>query len=136
MSNREHVKSIAHDINTISDGNMFVCPCCGRYTPYGYATVKECDDEVYCPECDEPMEMVTWYDYFNDILNIEYRAPSKHDDINSVSVCIAWGGPSIYIDTADNKVKLYWWGDYAECEFNRGAADEITDYFNELWNCE
>lgn len=137
-----HVKSIAQTIDDIHDGDMYYCPCCGGWYNMEAVEIKDLEDEdgvPCCPDCesDEALELVGFADYFNDgIYNIEYRAPSKHDDITSVSVMVACGGPNIYIDTADCKVKLYWWMDYAEAEFSRGAGDEITDYFNEIWNCE
>lgn len=136
MDATNHVKSIAETIEQIHNGIMWLCPHCGE----SFLIAPDCDDEPLCPDCgdcDEPAGPMTFDDYFQDsIYNIEYRAGSKHDDINSVSVMIACGGPNIYIDTGDKKVKLYWGFDYRECDISTGAADEITDYFNEIWNCE
>ena len=138
MGNAEYVKDIANTLEQIHNGEVAYCPYCGKMFKWDSVKFNEEDNTEYCPDCNEEVVNMFMSDYFNDdsIYNIEYRAPSKHDDINSVSVMVACGGPNIYIDTGDKKVKLYWYMDYAECDISTGCADEITAYFNELWNCE
>lgn len=138
MGNMEHVKDIANTLEQIHNGLICRCYECGKMFKWDQVKHDDESDIEICPDCGSECPQMSIYDYFNDdeIYNIEYRAPSKHDDINSVSVMIACGGPNIYIDTADCKVKLYHWGNYAECDISTGCADEITAYFNELWNCE
>lgn len=138
MGNTDHVKSIAETIEQIHDGELYYCPHCGDMIHWDKINHNEEEDTDYCPECGEEVYQATMSDYFNDgsVYDIEYRVGSKHDDIKSVSVMVAFGGPNIYIDTGDKKVKLYWWGDYAECDISTGCADEITDFFNDIWNCE
>lgn len=132
MSNKAHVESIAQRLTDISNGLIWYCPDCGKEVKIA----NECVDCHECADCDADLEQFTFYNQFEDVYDIEYRVESKHaDTIKSVSLMVAFGGPNIYVDTADCKVKLYWWGDYAECEFSRAIGDEITDMFNELWNC-
>ena len=141
MSNKAHVESIAQRLTDIYNGLIWYCPDCGKEvkmsTPeYDAMAIKNEYDMVTCPDCDADLEQFTFYNQFEDVYDIEYRVESKHaDTIKSVSLMVAFGGPNIYVDTADCKVKLYWWRDYAECEFSRAVGDEITDMFNELWNC-
>lgn len=132
MSNKAHVESIAQRLTDIYNGLIWYCPECGKEVKI----TNECADCHECADCNADLEQFTFYNQFEDVYDIEYRVESKHaDTIKSVSLMVAFGGPNIYVDTADNKVKLYWWGDYAECEFSRAIGDEITDIFNELWNC-
>ena len=47
---------------------------------------------------------------------------------------VACGGPNIYIDTADQKVKLYWRGDYADYMIDQDAANAVDQWAEEYWN--
>lgn len=147
MAGEEQIKSIAETLENIAVGNYYYCPHCGSYgdwdnahNPEYESEDDECDTPEYiCPECgsDEISDM-TMDDYFSDdgIYDIEYRVDRKDADyIRSVRVCVAFGGPNIYIDTGDCKVKCAWWFDYCETNISERVAREITEVFNEFWNC-
>lgn len=137
MGNSDCVKEIAQMIESIHGETILYCEHCGEMWHDDGTIEPDEYGDLICPHCkDENVHLMRWDEYFRDVYDIEYRVSSKHDDIKSVMICVAFGGPSIYVDTGDCKVKLYWWGDYAEAEFSREAADEITDFFNDLWNCE
>ena len=138
MSNQEHVKDIANTLENIAIGEMFICPCCGNMYTFDRCVVKEDDDGVYCPNCDdEEMEEMCISHYFDNLLGVEYRVDGKDVDyINSVRLCVAYGGPSIYIDTGRKSVDLYWWGDDAHAELSNEVVDQINECFEELWNLQ
>ena len=48
---------------------------------------------------------------------------------------VAFGGPTIYIDSATRAVELYWWTDRASYPISRDAADALDEWAQELWTC-
>lgn len=107
----EHCKSIAEKLDAIANGSFVKCPHCAEL-------IKDIDDytdddgNIKCPECDETFEendteQYTFYDYFEDCLDITYTVDSNRE-YQGVCVCVAWGGPNIYIDTNTKQVEAYW----------------------------
>ena len=134
--NERMVKDIAKKLDDIANGCLYICPCCRETFDINELSQSE-EDNYYCPECDDTiLDSFTMYDYLEDTLSIEYRVFNKEDDINSVKLCRAYGGPNIFIDTEDNTVKLYWYSDYAECEFSQEASNEINYTCNEIWHSQ
>lgn len=131
--NLAHVREIAQKIDNISAGLFYYCEECGEEIIISSQDGEHETDT--CPHCGEQLMQMDFFEYFKDALDVEYRTRGRNQDINSVRICIAYGGPSIYVDTADAKVKLYWWNDYAEAEFSTEAKYEITELFNEYWMC-
>lgn len=134
FENLRHCKSIADDCEAYADGYMYKCPECGEEHYID-------DDEIPQYKCKcgfvgtlDEYEQQSIYDYFEDALDIEYRVNSAKE-FRSVEIMVAWGGPNIYIDTACNKVKLYWGGEYAEYPIINHAADIIDDWAAEYWEC-
>lgn len=135
-ANERMVKDIAKKLDDIANGYLYICPCCGETFDISELSQSE-EDNYYCPECDDTiLDSFTMYDYLENTLGIEYRVFNKEDDINSVKICIAYGGPNIFIDTEDNKVKLYWYSDYSEYEFSQDVSNEINYVCNEIWNSQ
>lgn len=139
--NRQQCISIAKELEAIADGEMYRCPHCGSlYNVNDIETEEEeTEDERphKCPHCDEEIEepeQASMYDYFDDVYDIEYRIDGN-GEYRSVKLCIAWGGPGIYVDTGDRKVKLYWWSDYAESPIFGDACDLIDEEFEDLYRC-
>lgn len=56
----------------------------------------------------------------------------KEKGIDGVRICVAWGGPNIYINTYTGYVEGVWWGDSCKVQISDGACDLINDYYNEL----
>jgi hypothetical protein len=74
--------------------------------------------------------------YLSDALDIEYTVSSSGYYLGS-QVCVAFGGPSIYIDTRNQKVQGYWGGDYVERSYSNDAlclGDCLEDNFVDLLN--
>lgn len=104
--NREHLENIRKELYVIQNGELI----------------------------NEENEPVSLYDYFEDVYDIEYRVDSQRE-YRGVSLMIACGGPNIYIDTRDHKIKLYWWTEYDEIYLDSSLCDEIDEIFEEYYNC-
>ena len=142
--NFEHCKRIARELDEIAAGDVYKCPHCGELH-----SMKDFEDSEHenedgitcytCPECGEEieesdLEAVTMYDYLDDCLDIDYTINSRKE-FQSVRVCVAWGGPSIYIDTDKKAVCLYWWSDRAQYYMSDEAVAAVDEWAEELYNC-
>lgn len=134
--NREHCKRIADDLSDYANKLVYRCPECNEIitVPSDWT-----GDEYLCPDCgnrhsENEMEMLSMYDYFEDVLDIEYRIGSDKQ-LRSVQIMVTCGGPNIYIDTASKQVELYWWGDRASYPIENDVCDEIDDFFEEIYQC-
>ncbi len=133
--NREHCKRIAEEIEAIAEGKFYRCPDCGEL----YEIDDDTDDDAphTCPNCGsetEYPEQATLYDYFSDVLDIEYRIGGR-GDFRSVRLMVACGGPNIYVDTESQAVELYWWTDRASYHLTGDACEQIDSEFEELYAC-
>ena len=133
--NWEHCKRIAEELDRIADGKVYKCPECGEMVE-----LEENDaGEMVCPECGAviapddvfPLGMM---DYFDDVLDIEYRCGSDRQ-YKSVCLMVACGGPNIYVDTGSKQVELYWWTDRASYPLRLDVVDAIDADFEEMFNC-
>lgn len=134
--NREHCESIAHDLEDYANGLVYRCPKCNDLI-----TVNEnwSGEKYQCPNCGTvhgggDLEQLSLYDYFDDVLDIEYRIGSDKQ-LRSVQILVTYGGPNIYIDTASKAVELYWWGDRASYPIDSEVCGEIDSIFEEIYNC-
>ena len=153
--NEKSCKAIAHKLEAAHEGRLYHCPHCGdNIEPEEIGSVyqiPEYDDEVdepddfdiddywQCPFCKnvferDEFEEVGLCDLFDDVFDIEYRIGSD-GEFRSVQIMIACGGPNIYVDTADNSVRLYWWTDRAHWYFDRETGDEIDAIWQEHYEC-
>jgi hypothetical protein len=105
-------------------GDVFRCPECGAV-----AISDECDggtwDDVW-----ETVSLWEWLD--NELLDIEYRCTGRKE-YRSAQICIAWGGPNIYIDTATKDVELYWGSERARYPVSYDAIDIIDEWAESYW---
>lgn len=86
-------------------------------------------DHLFDP--DHPEAIMSGFDYLEDVLDIEYIINADRT-FKSARICVAFGGPSIWIDFQTRAVELYWWGDRATAYFNDDAMD-VEDALRELW---
>ena len=139
VENRNHCKRIAEEVEAYANGEIYRCPECGEC--FNEDMSPSDDDNCVCPGCKETvsihdLEQQTLYDYFSDCLDIEYRVSGRGaDDLRSVCIMIACGGPNIYIDTATKQVELYWWTDRANYPLSYSVCNEIDDWADEYWRC-
>ena len=141
--NRDHCRQIAEEVEAYAAGNVYRCPECGEaciIDDLDDLTTETDDGEtLYRLPCgctvDTEPEQLSLYDYFEDVLDIEYRVDSDRKTIRSVSLMVTCGGPNIYIDTAEKAVLLYWWTDKARYYLSSDVCDQINEWGEELWNC-
>lgn len=68
---------------------------------------------------------------FNDVLDIEYRIGSDYQ-YRSIKLCLAWGGPNIYLDTNCNQLIGYW--DTTITRYlDTDLCDAIDEYWKSIW---
>ena len=128
--NYNRCKNIAMELDEIAAGTV--------YRTDDGDTISENDftpEELEDLEEREELESYTMYDYFSDVYDIKYTIGSDRETLYGVKLLVAFGGPNIYVDTNDGKVKLYWWNEYAEYELSEEAIKAINDCFQELYYC-
>ena len=131
MNNREHCKQIAETLEAYAEGRIYICPHCGEHIT---------DNTLFC-ECGEQVDLISgdWeqaslYDYFNDILDIEYIVDCRKE-YKSCRILVAFGGPNIYIDTQTGNIELYWWTDRASFRIKSGVVEQVDMWAEEYYNC-
>lgn len=134
--NRAHCRSIAQDLESYAAGNVYRCPDCDAILELP----DDVGDKYRCPDCGtvheiDELEQLSLWDYFDETYDIKYLIDSDCKTVNSVKICVAWGGPSIYIDTESRAVELYWWGDRASYPIDHDVCGEIDDWAQELFDC-
>jgi hypothetical protein len=76
------------------------------------------------------------YQYlFEDNLGIKILTSLDGSDYFGAEICVAWGGPNIYIETRDSYVKGYWGSDQVEYPLSYTVRDRIDDEIEELRSC-
>jgi predicted RNA-binding Zn-ribbon protein involved in translation (DUF1610 family) len=136
MENRKHCEYIAKELESYYNGDIRRCPECGEKIDRDWDTVG---DQFKCPHCHavtdtDDWEQLSLWDYFNDVLDIEYRIGSDKQ-YRSVCIMVTCGGPNIYIDTASKNVEFYWWGEKAHYRIDRDVCNEIDNIFEEYYSC-
>ena len=132
--NMDHVKAIADTLEAIADGRLYKCPECGEYVEDN-TLFCECGcqvDLIGSDEC-EPWEQVSFYDYFENALDIDYIVNSQKE-YKACRIMVAYGGPNIYINTWERKVELYWWTEYASFYLSGGTCAAIDELAEECFD--
>ena len=135
--NTAHCEHIANELDMYVYGNIRRCPHCGE---------EICRDEwdmfwFNCPECGadfdpDKMEQLSVWDFLDDVYDIEFRTSGKNaDDLKSVQIMVACGGPNIYLNTDSCDVELYWWTEKARWPLSRDAVQALDDWAEEYWGC-
>ncbi|MCL1976715.1 MAG: hypothetical protein FWG55_01190 [Candidatus Bathyarchaeota archaeon] len=94
-------------------------------------SVAEWDDILDILRDEGYIEKYSVWDYFSDGFDIEYRIDGR-GNFQGVEVCVACGGPSIYVD--DDKVWGVWGSDRAEYYLCRAARDIVYDWGAEMYS--
>lgn len=128
----ERLRDVAH-------GYTIKCPNCG-----GFVSVECIDDETgqiaTCPECGHvddahTFETLDFFEFFEGgIYDIKYVVDDQLDYVGA-RVCVAWGGPSIYIDTFTATVELFNWNETGQAHgFDAHTLEELNGCFRSLFN--
>lgn len=74
-----------------------------------------------------------FYTYFGDVLDVDYRV-SRNKTYKGVCLLLACGGPTIWLDTYERKLKGHWGGDEEALHVNSDVCEMIDQYFEEIYN--
>ena len=80
----------------------------------------------------EDGEEFTAWDYLRDALDINWILNNDRT-YKGARVLVAFGGPNIWIDTVNEQVEGYWWGD--KCLVSYNDAIDLDSTLEELFNC-
>lgn len=139
--NFDLVRAMARDLGAIARGEFFKCPECGAWIGEHNTAYNEIYDTGECLVChadfnSDDAEPVSMYDYFENVLDATYYSSGRNaDNYKGVRLCVAFGGPNIYIDTFRRTVELYWGLETATCDIFADVVDAIDDIFMEIWQC-
>ena len=81
----------------------------------------------------EPTDIISGYDYLTDALDIQFIVSGVGEFIGA-RVLVAFGGPSIWIDTARSVVEGAWWEDSHTASYGFDAMN-LEEALRELWEC-
>lgn len=148
---RKMCQSVLASIEKIElGGNLARCDYCGEvydicelsdedYSeewPDSFAHIEDGETVYRCPNCEHELpdspEPYGAYDWLEGILDIEYTVSSNFE-YRGAEICLAWGGPSIYLDTCHNEIRGYWWGD--SYSISGVVCAQIDEAIEELFNC-
>jgi len=139
---KNHVSKI---VNTIENGyyskdNLEIEEDNGQYVIRNTETRNIFDDEFFNSESEAQVyldlsqgELISGFDYLNDVLDIEYIVSSKKEYLGA-RVLVAFGGPNIWINTRTKQVEGYCWGDKSIQSYNNDSLD-LDDALETLYNC-
>ena len=74
------------------------------------------------------------YTWLSDNYGVRVTTDLSGETVFGANICVAWGGPNIYIDTEDATVRGYW-GCTTEVPFSYTARDMIEDIIDEWKSC-
>lgn len=141
MNNKhdQHCKAIADKLEAIASGGLYKCPECGEWIEWND---NQYNDESACYTCSEcgatfeesELETVSFYDYFENALDIDYITNSKKE-YKACRIMVACGGPNIYINTWERKVELYWWTESGSFYLSSDACNAIDECMEEYFTC-
>ena len=131
---QKHCESIANKLEAISEGLLCKCPECGDYV---LADLQTCGcghkAQLLSNDESEPWEQVSFYDYFEDALDIDYIVNSNKQ-YKACRIMVAFGGPNIYVNTWERKVELYWWSESASCSLSYDVCEAIDNWAEEYFS--
>ena len=90
--------------------------------------------ENYYNGFEEDGEERSMVDYLSDVLDYEITLNSSME-YRSCKVWVTIGGPNVWIDTAENEIKLAWGAERDSIWLPSEICEEIDCYFEELYKC-
>lgn len=135
VEGRERCKRIADEVDAYADGLVHRCPECNEEVIFP----DDVGDKFRCPHCESVSDVDDWeelsiYDCLDDILDIDFTV-NRYKELRSCEICVGFGGPNIYIDTADAYVKLYWGSTREKYPIKYSTNDAINDWAEDYYNC-
>ena len=74
----------------------------------------------------------TAMDYLSDVLDIQYVVTSDRQ-YKGARVCIAFGGPTAWINTLTSQLEVAWWSEPVYRDLPREFIDALDEALEELW---
>lgn len=82
---------------------------------------------------EETGETLSLYDYFSDVLDVEYIINSDLS-YKAIKIYVTLGGPTVWIDTYSNSIELRWANKKATYYLTSDIIGEINNYWEEYYN--
>ena len=95
-------------------------------------TYDECGMD-YEADGREATDIIGGMDYLDDVLATEYTISSEGEYLGA-RILVAFGGPTIWVDTRRQTVEGAWWGDHHIESYHTDAMD-IDDACREVFSC-
>ena len=73
--------------------------------------------------------------YLDDNYGVKCITELSTKDLYGAEICMAWGGPNVYIETRDSYVRGYWGSDVVEVPLSYEVSDRINDFVEEWMEC-
>ena len=83
---------------------------------------------------EETGETLSLYDYFSDVLDVEYLINSDLS-YRAVKVYVTLGGPNVWIDTYNGSIELRWANEESRYFLTSDIIDEIDYIWEDYYNC-
>lgn len=97
-----------------------------------FSDMSEALDETPEDERDNLSE-ASALDWLSDVLDIHYTVTGDRQ-YRSARVCIGYGGPNVWIDTAARELEVYWGSGVERRALPREFVDGLDDALEELWS--
>lgn len=82
---------------------------------------------------EETGETLSLYDYFSDVLDVEYIINSDLS-YKAIKIYVTLGGPTVWIDTYYGAIELRWANEQARYYLLSDVVDEINNIWEEYYN--
>lgn len=73
-------------------------------------------------------------DYLSDVLDIQYIVNSDKS-YRAARICIAFGGPTAWINTHTRQVEAAWWSETVYADLPASFCDQLDDWLAEYYEC-
>ena len=124
---KENCEWIAEKLEGLADGKLYDQEA-------GELVDRESiEDENNC--YDESRYQDLWAYLSDDNYGIKITTDLDGSSLYGADICVAFGGPNIYIETRDSCVRGYWGSDRVEVPLSYSACDAINDIIDEWRSC-
>ena len=131
--NKTRVESIAKTLDDIAQGRAILAG--GDIKTWDELTDDErraYEENRDIGDKDQPRD-ASMFDYLADNCGIWYLLDSYKELVHG-RVCMAFGGPNIYIDTDTGKVVLYWCLVRAEASMTDAAVEAVDEFLDDMYH--
>ena len=105
---------------------------CDGCAECGATLEKDDGSGLFCSECGNYSEtFISGFDYIEGVLDVNWVLDSKREFLGA-RLMVAYGGPTIWIDTATNTVTGGWWGETYSSSWSRdemGLDEACSEWF-------